>query len=265
MWSGRRKSVEQNKVLYYNNQISTIFKPVRGFIPELTEETTWLLSEDDMYNSNSGNVGVGINTPLTKLDVSGTINTSSEFTINYMPIAPPIGSITAYTLAVSPPGWLICDGAAVSRLTYASLFAVIGTTFGTGDTTTTFNLPNYQGAFLRGTGTNGTYSGPSLNASQTHATQTHAHTASSVVSDPGHVHSQTTVNDDYNGSGGDNYPEGSNPSFGPYDSAGSRTWTNISSQSTGVTVATTVGNNTTFTDANETRPYNFGVYWIIKC
>jgi microcystin-dependent protein len=265
MWSGRRKSVEQNKVLYYNNQISTIFKPVRGVIPELTEETTWLLSEDDMYNSNSGNVGVGINTPLTKLDVSGTINTSSEFTINYMPIAPPIGSITAYTLAVSPPGWLICDGAAVSRLTYASLFAVIGTTFGTGDTTTTFNLPNYQGAFLRGTGTNGTYSGPSLNASQTHATQTHAHTASSVVSDPGHAHSQTTVNDDYNGTGGDNYPEGSNPSFGPYDSAGSRTWTNISSQSTGVTVATTVGNNTTFTDANETRPYNFGVYWIIKC
>jgi len=263
MWSGRKKSLEQNKTLYYNNKISTIFKPVQGVIQELTEEITWLFSEDDMYNSNSGNVGVGIKTPATKLDVSGTINTSSIFTINYVPIAPPIGSITAYTLAISPPGWLICDGAEVSRVTYKSLFAVIGITFGTGNNSTTFNLPNYQGAFLRGTGTNGNYSGPSLNTSQTHATQTHTHTANSVVTDPGHVHSQTTVNDDYNGTGGD-YPASSNPSFGKYDSAGSITWTNINSQTTGVTVATTVANNTTFTNANETRPYNFGVYWIIK-
>ena len=217
-----------------------------------------------MYNSNSGNVGIGIKTPATKLDVSGTINTCSQYTINYVPIAPPIGSITAYTLATSPPGWFICDGTEVSRLTYASLFAVIGITFGTGDNFTTFNLPNYQGAFLRGAGTNGGYSGPSLNTSQTHATQTHTHSANSVVSDPGHAHSQTTVNDDYNGSGGSAYPVGSNPSFAPYDSAGSKTWTNITTQSTGVSVATTIGNNTTFINANETRPYNFGVYWIIK-
>jgi microcystin-dependent protein len=265
MWSGRRKKIEQNKNLYFKNQISTIFKPVQGIIPEITEEITWLLSDnDDMYNSNSGNIGVGTKTPTVKFDVSGVINTSSQLTINYVPIAPPIGSITAYTLATSPPGWLICDGTAVSRVTYAALFAVIGTTFGTGNNSTTFNLPNYQGAFLRGTGTNGVYSGPSLNTSQNHATQTHTHTANSVVNDPGHVHSQTTVNDDFNNSGGSGYPVGSNPSFAPYDSAGTRTWTNINSQSTGVTVTTTVGNSTTFIDANETRPYNFGVYWIIK-
>lgn len=263
MWSGRRKTMEQNKITYFRNQISTIFKPVDGVIPELTEETTWLLSGDDMYNANTANIGIGITTPVTKLDVSGTINTSSNFTINYVPIASPIGSITAYTLAISPPGWLICDGTAVSRSTYASLFAVIGTTFGSGNNTTTFNIPNYQGAFLRGTGTNGSYSGPALNTSQTHATQTHTHTASSVVTDPGHTHSQRSINDDFNNSGG-GYAGGSDPSFPPNDSAGSRTWTNINSNTTGVSVATTIGNSTTFVNANETRPYNFGVYWIIK-
>ena len=263
MWAGRKRTMEQNKILYFNNQISKIFKPVQGVIPELTEETTWLLSGDDMYNSNTGNVGVGIKTPASKLDVSGNINTSSQFTINYVPIAPPIGSVTAYTLAISPPGWLICDGSEVSRFTYTSLFSVIGTTFGIGNNSTTFNIPNYQGAFLRGTGTNGSYSGPSLNTSQIHATQTHTHSANSVVTDPGHTHSQVTVNDDYNGSGGD-YPTGSNPSFARYDSAGSVTWTNINSKSTGVTVTTEIANNTTFINENETRPYNFGVYWIIK-
>jgi microcystin-dependent protein len=45
----------------------------------------------------------------------------------------------------APSGWLLCNGAAVSRTTYASLFAVIGTTFGTGDDSTTFNVPDFRG------------------------------------------------------------------------------------------------------------------------
>jgi microcystin-dependent protein len=175
----------------------------------------------------------------------------------------PTGSISAYTVSTAPTGWLICDGAQVSRLTYANLFATIGTTFGSGDNLTTFNLPNYKGAFLRGTGTNGNYSGPPLNTSQNHATQTHNHSSTSVVTDPGHVHTQYSVNDDYNGTGGSDYP-GTTPSFGPYDSAGSKSWDNINSNSTGITVDTTVANSTISVDANETRPYNFGVYWIIK-
>lgn len=263
MWSGRKKSIEQKKVLYYNNQISTIFKPIGGIIPEIKEELTWLLSEDDMYNSNSGNVGIGTNTPATTLDVSGTINTSTQFTINHIPIASPIGSITAYTLAISPPGWLICDGSEISRVTYASLFAVIGTSFGTGNNSTTFNLPNYQGAFLRGTGTNGIYSGPALNTSQSHATQTHTHTASSVVTDPGHSHNFT---DNYFA---ENIGGGPNNLFGT--SAGTdndntlRSIANTTnSASTGISVSTTIANSTTSVNANETRPYNFGVYWIIK-
>jgi microcystin-dependent protein len=47
--------------------------------------------------------------------------------------------------STAPSGWLLCDGAAVSRTTYSALFAVIGTTYGVGDNSTTFNLPNMKG------------------------------------------------------------------------------------------------------------------------
>jgi phage-related tail fiber protein len=51
----------------------------------------------------------------------------------------------------APPGWLLCDGSAVSRTSYATLFAVMGTAYGAGDGATTFNLPDFRGRFLRGT------------------------------------------------------------------------------------------------------------------
>lgn len=57
----------------------------------------------------------------------------------------PIGSIIPYGSTTAPVNWLVCDGSAVSRTTYAELFAVIGTSFGAGDGSTTFNLPNYKG------------------------------------------------------------------------------------------------------------------------
>ena len=57
----------------------------------------------------------------------------------------PAGAILAWGSSVAPSNWLICDGAAVSRTTYASLFSVIGTQFGTGNGSTTFNLPDLRG------------------------------------------------------------------------------------------------------------------------
>lgn len=57
----------------------------------------------------------------------------------------PIGSIVSYGKETAPANWLICDGSAVSRMTYADLFAVIGTKYGEGDGSTTFNLPNLKG------------------------------------------------------------------------------------------------------------------------
>ena len=64
--------------------------------------------------------------------------------------AVPTGAVFAFPTASAPNGYLECDGSAVSRSTYASLFALIGINYGNGDGTTTFNLPDYRGEFLRG-------------------------------------------------------------------------------------------------------------------
>lgn len=62
----------------------------------------------------------------------------------------PTGVITAFAGTAAPVGYLLCDGSPVSRLTYASLYAVIGDSFGAGDGINTFNLPDLRGRFLRG-------------------------------------------------------------------------------------------------------------------
>lgn len=65
-------------------------------------------------------------------------------------IAAPPGAVSMFAANAAPTGWLECDGAAVSRTTYAALFAVIGTTWGAGDGSTTFTLPDLRGEFVRG-------------------------------------------------------------------------------------------------------------------
>jgi len=56
----------------------------------------------------------------------------------------PAGIVAMYGHTTPPTGWLSCNGSAVSRTTYAKLFAAIGTTWGVGDGSTTFNIPNYN-------------------------------------------------------------------------------------------------------------------------
>lgn len=57
----------------------------------------------------------------------------------------PAGAILDWGGALAPTGWLVCDGRAISRATYAALFAAIGATYGAGDNSTTFNLPDFRG------------------------------------------------------------------------------------------------------------------------
>lgn len=66
----------------------------------------------------------------------------------------PLGTILAYGGATAPAGWMLCQGQAISRTTYAKLYEIIGTAFGSGDGSTTFNLPDLRGEFLRGAGNN---------------------------------------------------------------------------------------------------------------
>ena len=63
-----------------------------------------------------------------------------------------IGVIISYPKDTLPTGFLACDGSAVSRSTYSGLFAVVGTTYGTGDGSSTFNVPDLRATFLRGSG-----------------------------------------------------------------------------------------------------------------
>lgn len=60
------------------------------------------------------------------------------------------GTVAAFGMVMPPAGWLVADGAAISRVVYSALFNNIGETFGTGDGINTFNIPDMRGEFLRG-------------------------------------------------------------------------------------------------------------------
>lgn len=79
-----------------------------------------------------------------------------RMTFNGASVLNPTGTVIAFAGNSAPAGYLICNGAAVSRTTYAGLFAVIGTTYGAGDGSSTFNLPNLTDKFIQGNGTAGT-------------------------------------------------------------------------------------------------------------
>jgi hypothetical protein len=64
----------------------------------------------------------------------------------------PAGAIVAFAAGITPAGWLICEGGAISRSSYPSLFSAIGTTYGSGNGSTTFDIPDFRGRFLRGFG-----------------------------------------------------------------------------------------------------------------
>jgi len=132
---------------------------------------------------------------------------------NYLPA----GAIQDFAMSAIPTGWLLADGSAVSRTTYANLFAAIGTTYGSGNGATTFNLPDFRGVFRRGADMgrgidpgravgsyqeqnnaphthNATVGGTAHTHGVTSAPHTHVVTAPNhthTITDPGHTHSLT--------------------------------------------------------------------------
>lgn len=80
----------------------------------------------------------------------GTGNSDTVDGYHASQLMTPIGAIMDYGGATAPTGWLLCYGQAVSRTTYAALFAVLGTTYGVGDGSTTFNVPDIRGRVVAG-------------------------------------------------------------------------------------------------------------------
>lgn len=99
-------------------------------------------------------IAAGINFDLLASFLSSTTLDQARDALGVQETNPeglnPAGSIICYAGATAPTGYLECDGSAVSRSTYATLFAAIGSTYGAGNGSTTFNLPDLRGEFVRG-------------------------------------------------------------------------------------------------------------------
>ena len=180
---------------------------------------------------------------------------SGNLSFAALPQAVPTGSVHMMATTTAPSGYLKCNGAAVSRTTYADLFAIIGTTHGAGDGSSTFNVPDLRGEFVRGwDDSRGVDSGRSFGSSQSDANKQHNHTATatSTVSDPGHNHvyiDQQAHNEGYRPwKGGDN-------------DCGQRN-KNTSNAFTGISVSTSV--SIANSGGNEARPRNIAMMYVIK-
>lgn len=138
------------------------------------------------------------------------------------------GMVLPFAGSAAPTGWLECNGAAVSRTTYSALFAAIGTLWGIGDGSTTFNLPETRGEFIRGYDhSRGVDSGRAIGVWQDESFKSHTHVY------------DTRSMEGYAGDSGD---EGGMTTAATYDET----------------------RNTTSTGGSETRPRNVAMMYIIK-
>lgn len=161
--------------------------------------TSWLPSGGGVTNSDTAptspaNGDAWFNTAEGSLFIyyaDGTSGQWVEATNNINNAEPnqiPAGAIMAWSSSVIPNNWLLCDGTAVSRTTYASLFAAIGTQYGVGDGSTTFNLPNLKGNTIVGLDSSQT----EFNTlGETGGAKTHTLTVSEM---PSHTHIQNSHN-----------------------------------------------------------------------
>ena len=104
----------------------------------------YLGGDGKIYFGTAGDTNV-YRSGASKLRTDGTLD-ANALTINGVPIGSvPTGAMFDWPIAAAPTGFLLCDGSAVSRTTYAALFTLLGSTYGGGDGSTTFNLPDFRG------------------------------------------------------------------------------------------------------------------------
>lgn len=202
-----------------------IMLTANGTISAKLASGEWIATEQE---AKSGSITNKLMTPAT----------TKQFIDAYSVIPP--GAIMAFAMEAVPNGWLKCDGTTRLRSDFPALFAAINTIYGSTGTTT-FNLPDYRGAFLRGKD-----DGKGLDPNRAFAsyqeddTKSHTHT----ITDPGHFH---TIGTDDNDAGGTTTIDGSNTV------AANRP---TSTATTGITINATGG--------TETRPKNYAIVYCIK-
>jgi microcystin-dependent protein len=104
------------------------------------------------FTATSADIGNVSNRELQFLD-GATSNIQTQLNALSGVGGVPAGSLTMYAGATAPSGWLLCNGASVSRATYSTLFGIVGSTYGGGDGSSTFNLPDFRGRAPIGAGT----------------------------------------------------------------------------------------------------------------
>lgn len=215
---------------------------------------TWVLTNNttgsfslSVYvdNGSGGNAGAGVLPPSGTPIIIFSDGTDVKLANDYFSGALPAGTIIPFGGSAAPTGYLSCDGSAVSRTTYAALFAAIGTTWGAGNGSTTFNLPDLQGGFLRGSGAGLNPAPRTVGSYEADTFKSHTHAA--TVTDNGHTHTYTppVTTTTLNGS------LAVNP-------AAVGTSTNTGSSKTNITVSNAA------TGGTETVPKNYAVLHCIK-
>lgn len=143
---------------------------------------------DQWWKSNEGTLFTYYNDGTSSQWVESTnVVASSD------PNPIPAGAMMAWGSDIIPANWLLCDGSSVSRSTYASLFAIIGTQYGSGDGTTTFNLPNIKGRTIVGKDASQTEFDV---LGETGGAKTHTLTESEI---PSHTHTQNSHTHTFSG------------------------------------------------------------------
>ena len=207
-------------------------------------------------SSLSGNIALTLPSAIVN---GGFLQTDGSGNLSFQIVAGvPTGAVFCVAVATIPTGYLECNGAAVSRTTYAALFSFIGTQYGTGNGSTTFNLPDLRGEFIRGFDNGrGIDSGRGIGSSQGSQNVAHDHdadaSATSNVSDPGHRHNARGYGSDDDGGG-------------QFAGSGNTAVSNsaILDAFTGISVSTNVSIDVDNDGGNESRPRNIAMMYIIK-
>ena len=184
---------------------------------------------------------------------------SGNLSFAALPQAVPTGSVHMMASTTVPSGYLKCNGAAISRTTYADLFTAIGTAFGAGDGSSTFNVPDLRGEFVRGWADNGSVdSGRNFGTSQSDQNKQHNHGVNDPghnhgINDPGHIHQVQYSNSD----SGDGVIEESGTGLsGQEPTLSATTGITINNANTGISINNNGG--------SEARPRNIALMYIIK-